>query len=66
MELVRPSGVGGSLTISFQPAWKVRRQSGCSRLRMPAFWLQKGQVPAADFRRLERGIRVISLTTGMR
>ena len=33
-----------------------RRDSGCSRLRMPALWWQKGQVPAADFRRLERGI----------
>ena len=23
---------------------------------MPAFWLQKGKVPAADFRKLERGM----------
>ena len=45
-----------SLTISFQPAWKVRRHWGCSREIRPAFWRQKGQVAAADFRRLERGI----------
>ena len=25
---------------------------------MPAFWLQKGQVPAADFRRLERSMKI--------
>ena len=49
------------LTISFQPAWKVRRHSGCSRLRIPAFWWQKWQVPAADFRRLERGMVHVSL-----
>ena len=48
------------LTISFQPAWWIRRQSGCSRLSMPAFWLQKGQVPVADFRRLERGMKQVS------
>ena len=26
------------LTVSFQPVWRVRRQAGCSRLRIPAFW----------------------------
>ena len=45
-----------SLTISFHPAWWVRRHSGCLRLRMPVLWWQKGQVLVADFRGLERGI----------
>ena len=56
MEVVRPGAPPASLTISFQPAWKVRRHSVWGRMSMPAFWWQKGQVPVADFRRLERGM----------
>ena len=47
-----------SLTISFQPAWWVRRQPWCSRESMPACWLQKGEVPTVDFKRLETGMIV--------
>ena len=60
MELVRPGGTGGEPDHFVQPAWWARRHSGCSPERMPAFWWQKGQVPAADFRRLERGTGVVS------
>ena len=45
-----------SVIVSFQPAWWIRRHSGCSRDRVPALSWQKGQVPAADFRGLERCI----------
>ena len=43
-----------SVTISFHLAWRTRLNSRCSRDRMPALWRQKGQVPAADFRRLPK------------
>ena len=47
-------------TISVQPDWKVSWQSRWARVMMPAFWLQKGHVPVADFRRLERGMKQVS------
>ena len=53
------------LSSSFQLGWRVRRHSGCSRLRIPVFWWQKGQVPAADFSRLERGKGFLFWTVGV-
>ena len=54
-----PGGLGGELC-HLLPAGLVGGPAafGRSRLRIPAFWCQKGQVPAADFRRLERGMGV--------
>ena len=45
-----------SSTIRFQPASKVRRQSGWSRAMRPALLPQYRQVPAAVLSRLEKGM----------
>ena len=53
-----PGGLGGEL-YHLLPAGLVGPTAfECSLLRIPAFWCQKGQVPAADFRRSERGMGV--------
>ena len=53
-----PGSLGGEL-YHLLPAGLVGPAAfGCSRLRIPTFWWQKEQEPAADFRRLERGMGV--------
>ena len=53
-----PVALGAGFSVPFQLAWMVLRRSGCSGERVLAFWPQKGQVSAGDFRRLERGMEI--------
>ena len=53
-----PDGLGGEL-YHLLPAGLVGPAAfGCSREMMPAFWWQKGQVPAANFGMSEKGMGV--------
>ena len=57
MELVRLGGMGRQVGHLFPAGLAAVGVFGGGT---PGFWRQKGQVPAADLRRLERGIESVS------